>query len=79
MDQKKLTRKKLQKNALEQDISLSVYLETKKDWKFVDFYESKGWMIGKNKMKNWKASIRTWKSKQNNQDAKQEDDSWKHE
>lgn len=28
--------------------------------KFYDFYESKGWMIGKNKMKDWKASIRTW-------------------
>lgn len=28
--------------------------------KFIDFYESKGWMVGKNKMKNWKASIRTW-------------------
>ena len=28
--------------------------------KFCDFYESKGWMIGKNKMKDWKASVRTW-------------------
>lgn len=27
---------------------------------FVDFYSSKGWMIGKNKMKDWKASVRTW-------------------
>lgn len=27
---------------------------------FVDFYESKGWMIGKNKMKDWKAAVRTW-------------------
>ena len=27
---------------------------------FIDFYESKGWMIGKNKMKDWKAAIRTW-------------------
>ena len=27
---------------------------------FVDFYEAKGWMIGKNKMKDWKASVRTW-------------------
>lgn len=27
---------------------------------FVDFYESKGWMIGKNKMKDWKACVRTW-------------------
>jgi hypothetical protein len=29
--------------------------------KFYNFYESKGWMIGKNKMKNWKAAIKTWK------------------
>lgn len=27
---------------------------------FYDFYESKNWMIGKNKMKDWKAAIRTW-------------------
>lgn len=27
---------------------------------FVSFYESKGWMIGKNKMKDWKAAVRTW-------------------
>ena len=27
---------------------------------FVDFYESKGWMVGKNKMTDWKASVRTW-------------------
>ena len=30
---------------------------------FVDFYESKGWLVGKNKMKNWKASIRTWENR----------------
>lgn len=28
--------------------------------KFVDFYSSKGWMIGKNKMRDWKAAVRTW-------------------
>jgi hypothetical protein len=28
--------------------------------KFINFYESKGWMIGKNKMKDWKAAVRTW-------------------
>jgi len=28
--------------------------------RFIDFYESKGWMIGKNKMKSWKAAVRTW-------------------
>ena len=28
--------------------------------RFVDFYEAKGWMLGKNKMKDWKAAVRTW-------------------
>jgi len=27
---------------------------------FIDFYQSKGWMVGKSKMKDWKAAIRTW-------------------
>lgn len=31
---------------------------------FFDFYESKNWLIGKNKMKNWKACIRTWEKRQ---------------
>lgn len=25
-----------------------------------DFYQAKGWMIGKNKMKDWQAACRTW-------------------
>jgi hypothetical protein len=28
--------------------------------RFINFYESKGWMVGKNKMKDWKAAVRTW-------------------
>lgn len=28
--------------------------------KWYDFYSSKGWMVGKNKMKDWKAAVRTW-------------------
>jgi len=27
---------------------------------FVDFYTSKGWLVGKVKMKDWKAAVRTW-------------------
>lgn len=27
---------------------------------FVDFYEAKGWMVGSNKMKDWRACVRTW-------------------
>lgn len=32
--------------------------------KWFDFYSSKGWMIGKNKMKDWKAGVRTWENNQ---------------
>lgn len=31
---------------------------------FVDFYESKGWMIGSSKMKSWQAAVRTWEKKE---------------
>ena len=34
--------------------------------KFWNFYESKNWMIGKNKMKNWKAAIKTWNFEKDN-------------
>jgi hypothetical protein len=31
---------------------------------FVDFYESKGWVVGKSPMKDWKAAVRTWEQKE---------------
>lgn len=31
--------------------------------RFVDYYTSNGWMVGKNHMKDWKASVRTWEKK----------------
>jgi len=27
---------------------------------FIDHYESCGWMVGRNRMKDWKAAVRTW-------------------
>jgi len=36
--------------------------------KFVDYYTSNGWKVGKNALKDWKAAVRTWeKSNFNNQ------------
>ena len=32
--------------------------------KFFDFYESKGWVVGKQPMKDWKACVRTWEKRQ---------------
>ena len=28
--------------------------------KFMNYYESNGWMVGRNKMKSWRASVGTW-------------------
>lgn len=42
--------------------------------KFFDFYESKGWMVGKNKMKDWQSSVRTWERNSPNQKKQDEDD-----
>jgi len=36
---------------------------------FFDFYESKGWMVGKTSMKDWRASARKW-VRENNQNGK---------
>lgn len=30
---------------------------------FVDFYQSKGWKVGKDTMKDWKAAVRTWENR----------------
>ena len=30
---------------------------------FFDFYESKGWKVGAAKMKDWRASVRTWEQR----------------
>lgn len=31
--------------------------------RFLDFYTAKGWMVGKNPMKDWKAAVRTWEKR----------------
>ena len=34
---------------------------------FIDFYQSKNWYIGKNKMKDWKAAVRSWERRDKKQ------------
>ena len=34
--------------------------------KWWNFYDSKGWMIGKNKMKNWRSAVATWNTEKTN-------------
>ena len=31
--------------------------------RFIDYYTSNGWMVGKNKMKDWRACVRNWARK----------------
>lgn len=31
--------------------------------RFVSFYQQKGWMVGKNRMKDWKAAVRNWETR----------------
>lgn len=38
--------------------------------RFIDYYTSNGWQVGKNKMKDWKAAVRTWERSGYNQSAK---------
>ena len=38
---------------------------------FFDFYESKGWKVGTAKMKDWKASVRTWEQRKKTEGIKQ--------
>lgn len=35
--------------------------------RFHDYYESNGWMVGKSKMKDWKAAVRNWQGREKKQ------------
>lgn len=54
-------RSKFQKPSLEQ---IRYYCQERGNQvdpeKFFNFYESKGWVVGKSPMKDWKAAVRTW-------------------
>lgn len=41
--------------------------------KYISYYQSNGWKVGRNKMKDWKAAVRTWvqKDKEYNRQSKQ--------
>ena len=43
---------------------------------FIDFYQSKGWMIGKSKMKDWQAAIRTWEKSRKASRRKDDMEGW---
>ena len=41
---------------------------------FVDFYQSKGWLVGKTPMKDWRAAVRTWERRDNRPASGRKDD-----
>lgn len=55
---------------------IAAYIEEKKFTfdaeRFYDYYESKGWVVGKSPMKDWKAACRTWAAQRKSQ-IKEED------
>ncbi len=58
---KKETRKKFIKPSLE---DVRQYCQERRNnvdpRRFLDYYDSNGWMVGKNPMKDWRAAVRTW-------------------
>lgn len=38
--------------------------------RFIDYYTANGWLVGKNKMQDWKACVRTWEKNNFNQPQK---------
>lgn len=45
---------------------------------FVDFYIQKDWMVGKNRMKDWKAAVRTWEHRNKEEQSKSKNYGRKH-
>lgn len=50
---------------------IAAYCEERKNGisaqQFMDFYESKGWKVGNQPMKDWKACVRTWEQRHKNE------------
>jgi len=60
-------KKTIHNNILPKLEEVSAYCKERKNGinaeKWFNFYSAKGWMIGRNKMKDWKAAVRTWEEK----------------
>jgi len=61
------TRKRFQKPTLAEikEYSDSIQYPDFDAEKFIDFYNANGWKVGKNAMKDWKATVRNWKRREN--------------
>ena len=64
-DTSALTRKKFTKPTLEEVTEYcKIRQNTINPMAFIDHYESNGWKVGKNAMKDWQAAVRTWERHQ---------------
>lgn len=65
--EKKPTKKRFIKPTVQE---VSDYCQERKNsidaQQFVDFYEAKGWKVGREPMKDWKAAVRTWETRHKN-------------
>ncbi|AZA73542.1 DUF6291 domain-containing protein [Chryseobacterium indoltheticum] len=63
---KKVAQKKVFRPPTVQEVQ--IYCNERKNgisaFSFVNFYQAKDWMIGKNKMKDWQAAVHTWEQKE---------------
>jgi hypothetical protein len=73
IEKENIKRKKFSKPTIEE---IKEYCESRNNGinanAFYDFYESKDWYVGKNKMKDWKACVRTWEKRNTKVEAKPE-------
>ena len=61
IEKENIKRKVFQKPTVEEINQYCTERNNKVDpQRFFDFYESKGWKVGKEPMKDWKACVRTW-------------------
>ena len=44
--------------------------------RFIDYYTANGWQVGKNKMKDWKATVRSWEKNEYSTPAKSKNGGW---
>lgn len=73
---KKKTAKRFIKPTLQQVSSYCKERKNKVDVKrFMNHYDSNGWKVGKNSMKDWKAAVRTWEGNDFNNGNNQEQSS----
>ena len=65
----KSSRKKFQKPTQRelQDYATEIQFTIFRPADFLNYYDACGWMVGRHKMKDWKAALRTWKGNSQNQ------------